>query len=153
MINNSGSLWASCVGRTGGADDDNGPSTPHQQQLPCAGRSIPAHRLHEVRGSVPRGRRSAGIWRSAHESINLIRSLSANSHTYYYLVTTHSLFHSTLKTFLFRKSVPLQPVISSSWIFTTWIPRTVYCYFWACLFSTFSFSVFTLFSCRLRAVD
>ena len=33
--------------------------------------------------------------------------------------------------------------------------RTVYCYFWAYmyLFSTFSFSVFTLFSCRFRAVD
>ena len=44
----------------------------------------------------------------------LIRSLSANSHTYYYLVTTHSLFHSRLKTFLFRKSFPLQPFISSS---------------------------------------
>ena len=30
----------------------------------------------------------------------------------------------------------------------------VYCYFWAYLFSTFSFfSVFTLFSCRFRAVD
>jgi len=28
----------------------------------------------------------------------LIRSLSANSHTYYYLVSTHSLFHSRLKT-------------------------------------------------------
>ena len=61
--------------------------------------------------------------------LNLIRSLSANSHTYYYLVTTHSLFHSRLKTFLFRKSFPLQPFISSSWIFTTWIPRTVHCYF------------------------
>ena len=35
-------------------------------------------------------------------------------HTYYYLVTTHSLFHSRLKTFLFRKSIPLQPFISSS---------------------------------------
>jgi len=33
-------------------------------------------------------------------------------------------------------------------------PPTVYCYFWAHLFSTFSFfSVFTLFSCRFRAVD
>ena len=30
--------------------------------------------------------------------------------------------------------------------------QTVYCYFWAYLFSTFSFSVFTLFSCRFRAV-
>jgi len=27
------------------------------------------------------------------------------------------------------------------------------CYFWAYLFPTFSFSVFTLFSCRFRAVD
>ena len=33
-------------------------------------------------------------------------SLSANSHTYYYLVTTHSLFHSRYKTFLFCKSFP-----------------------------------------------
>ena len=41
----------------------------------------------------------------------------------------------------------------SSSTFTTWIPQIVYCYFWACLFSTFSFSVFTLFSCRFRAVD
>ena len=31
--------------------------------------------------------------------------------------------------------------------------QTVYYYFWAYLFSTFSFSVFTLFSCRFRAVD
>ena len=37
---------------------------------------------------------------------------------------THSLFHSRLKTFLFCKSFPLQPFLSSS-IFTTWIPRTV----------------------------
>jgi len=28
-----------------------------------------------------------------------------------------------------------------------------YCYFWAYLFSTFSFSVLSLFSCRFRAVD
>jgi len=34
---------------------------------------------------------------------------------------------------------------------TTWIPQTVYCYFWAYLFLLFSFSVFTLFSCRFRA--
>ena len=35
------------------------------------------------------------------------------------------------------------------------VPQTVYCYFWAYLFSfiLFSFSVFTLFSCRFRAVD
>ena len=37
--------------------------------------------------------------------------------------------------------------------FTTWIPQTVYCYFLASLFSTFSFSVLTLFSCRFRAAD
>ena len=50
---------------------------------------------------------------------------------------THPLFHSRLKTFS-RKSFPPQPFLSfsSSW-FTTWIPQTVYCYFWAYLFSTF----------------
>ena len=51
--------------------------------------------------------------------------------------------HPLTLSLLFRKSFPLQPFISS-YIFTTWIPRTVYCYFSAYLFSTFSFSVFTL---------
>jgi len=41
-----------------------------------------------------------------------LRSLSASSHTYYYLVfITHSLFHSRLKTFLFCKSFPPQPFL------------------------------------------
>jgi len=35
--------------------------------------------------------------------------------------------------------------LSSSEIFSTWIPRTVYCYFGAYLFSTFSFFLFLHF--------
>ena len=69
---------------------------------------------------------------------------------------THSLFLSRLKTFLLYTNLShCSPSFLSTEIFTTWIPRTVYCYFWAYLFSTFGFSssVFTLFSCRLRAVD
>jgi len=58
-----------------------------------------------------------------------------------------SLFHST---YLFGKSFPPQPSFSSSGL-TTWIPQTVYCYFWAYPF--FSFSVLHFFSCRFRAVD
>ena len=42
---------------------------------------------------------------------------------------THSLFLSRLKSFLFCKSFQLQPFLSSTKIFTTWIPQTVYCYF------------------------
>jgi len=39
-----------------------------------------------------------------------------------------SLFHSTLKTFLFCKSFPLQPSFSSSRL-TSWIPQTVHRFF------------------------
>ena len=49
--------------------------------------------------------------------------------------------------------LPTAALPFSSSGFTTWIPQTVYCYFWAYLFSTFSISVFTLFSCWFRAVD
>jgi len=49
--------------------------------------------------------------------------------------------------------LPTAALPFSSSGFTTWISQTVYCYFWAYLFSTFSFSVFTLFSCRFLAVD
>ena len=46
---------------------------------------------------------------------------------WYYI--THSLFLSRLKTFLLCKFFPLQPFLSFTYIFTTWIPWTVYCYF------------------------
>jgi len=65
---------------------------------------------------------------------------------------THSFF-SRFKTFLFCKSFPLQPFLFYSSGFSTWILQTVCRYFVAYLFSTFSFSVFTIFSCRFRAVD
>ena len=58
---------------------------------------------------------------------------------------THSLFLSRLKTSLLCKSFPLQPFLSSTEIFITWIPRTVYRYFWAYMFSTFSFFLFLHF--------
>ena len=51
---------------------------------------------------------SVPIWKKISYTVFI-----CNSHTYYYLVTTHSLFHFRLKTFLFRKSFPLQPFISS----------------------------------------
>jgi len=54
---------------------------------------------------------------------------AANIHTYYYQYSvTASRFHSTLKTFLFCKSFPLQPSFSSSRL-TSWIPQTVHRYF------------------------
>ena len=65
---------------------------------------------------------------------------------------THSLFHSRLKTFLFCKSFPPQPFLFSSPGFTTWIPQTVTVISEHICFLLFSFSVFTLFSCRFRAV-
>ena len=55
---------------------------------------------------------------------NLIRSLSANSHTYYYWYSiTHSLFQSRLKTFLFRKSFPPQPFLFFFGIYYVDSPR------------------------------
>ena len=60
--------------------------------------------------------------------------------------STHSFFHSRLKTFLFCKSFPPQPFLFLLRDSLHGFTRTVYCYFWAYLFSTFSFSVFTLFS-------
>ena len=79
--------------------------------------------------------------------MNLIRSLSANSHTYYYWYSiTHSLFHSRLKTFLFCKSFPPQPFL--------FFFRTDYIDYPDCLLLllsisvfTFLFFCFTLFSC------
>jgi len=64
---------------------------------------------------------------------------------------THSLFHSRLKTYLFCKSFPPQPYFSSRG-FTTWIPQTVTVISEHICFLLFSFSVFTLFSFRFRAV-
>jgi len=70
---------------------------------------------------------------------------------YYRYSITYSLFHSRLKTFLFCKSFPRSFSFSSSGL-TTWIPPD-------CLrlliniFRLVLFSVFTLFSCRFRAVD
>jgi len=67
---------------------------------------------------------------------------------------THSLLHSTLKTFLFCKSFPLQPfpflllkypLHGFPGLFTVISEHT-------CFLLLF-FSVFTLFSCRFRAVD
>jgi len=57
---------------------------------------------------------------------NLTRSLSANSHNYYWYSITHLLFHSRLNTMLFCKYFPPAfPFLSSG--FTTWFPQTAYC--------------------------
>ena len=66
----------------------------------------------------------------------------------YLLTYTHS-FIPGLKPSFSENPSHCSPSFSSSG-FTTWIPETVYCYFWAYLFSTFGFSVFTLFSCRFH---
>ena len=70
---------------------------------------------------------------------------------YYQFFITHSLFHSRLKTFFFCKSFPLQPLF---FFFRTdyMIPQT---FTVTCNISafTFQFFCFTIFSCRLRAVD
>ena len=70
---------------------------------------------------------------------------------YYWFFITHSLFHFRLKTFFFCKSFQLQPFF---FFFRTdyMIPRHLLLLL-KYLLSLFSFSVFTIFSCRLRAVD
>ena len=70
---------------------------------------------------------------------SFIPGLKRSFYTYHYLYSiTPSLFYSRLKTFLFCKSFPPQPSFSSSEL-TTWIPRTVYCYFEHIRFFTFQF--------------
>ena len=67
--------------------------------------------------------------------------------------STHSFIPGLKPNLLFLQILPTAALPFSSSGFTTWIPQTVNCCLWAYLFSTFSFSVFTLFSCRFRAVD
>jgi len=62
---------------------------------------------------------------------------------------TPSLFHSMLQTFLFCKSFPTQPSVSSSGL-TAWIPRT---FIVTSEHIRFYFFYITLFSCRFRVVD
>ena len=85
---------------------------------------------------------------------NLIRSLSANIHTYYYRYSiTHSLFHSRLKTSLFCKSFPPQPFLFFFRIHYKDSPDCLLLLLSIFRLLLFSFSVFTLFSYRFRAVD
>ena len=70
--------------------------------LAFGGTGLCSYRVRGVDGSC-----------AEHSTIESYTVFICNSHTYHYLVTTHSLFHSRLKTFIFRKSFPLQPFISS----------------------------------------
>ena len=75
-------------------------------------------------------------------------------HTYYYWYSiTHSLFHSRLKSFLFCKSSLPQPFLFLIQVSLYGFPRLFTLLLSISVFSLFSFSVFTLFSCRFRAVD
>jgi len=62
--------------------------------------------------------------------------------------TTHLLFLSRLKTLLLYIQIfptVALPFFLLKYLLHGWIPRTVYCYFWAYLFSTFSFFLFLHF--------
>ena len=75
-------------------------------------------------------------------------------HTYYYWYSiTHSLFHSKLKSFLFCKSSLPQPFLFLIQVSLYGFPRLFTLLLSISVFLHFSFSVFTLFSCRFRAVD
>ena len=76
-----------------------------------------------------------------------------NSYTYQLLLffITHSFFHSRLKTF-FCKSFPLQPFFFFFFRTNYMIPQTFTVTSNISAFA-FQFFCFTIFSCRLRAVD
>jgi len=65
----------------------------------------------------------------------------------------HSLFHSRLKTFLLRKSLPPQSSLFLLQDSLHGFPRLLTVISEHICSLLFSFSVFTLFSCRFRAVD
>jgi len=64
---------------------------------------------------------------------------------------THSFIPGLKPSFL--QILPTAALPFSSAGFTTWIPQTVYCFLSISVFYFYFFSVFTLFSCRFRAVD
>jgi len=113
--------------------------------------------LRRLKHAVPswgRGGSSAELqqrWRRTNRRRKSIpRSLSANSHTYYYRYT----HHSRLKTFLFSKSFPLQPFL---FFFRTYYVYSPYCVLLllSISFLLFSFSplvCFTLFSLVVGSV-
>ena len=94
--------------------------------------------------------------RSAAYAISSVLYLPTVILTVIWYSITHSLFHSRLKTFLLCKSFPLQSFLSSTY-------KNIYYVDSPGLFTVISehicflllvfFSVFTLFSCRYRAVD